>query len=84
MGEGWVGSWEREGGSMTRQPSDSLLIDRVPPSSAKFVRDYRKQMRQAKKEGPQKCSVEGCVTNVRGENRERGVCEACWRRKMNP
>lgn len=67
---------------MTRQSSgDSLLIDRVPPSSAKFVRDYRKQMRQAKGEGPKQCSVAGCKTNVRSGNRERGVCELCWKKK---
>lgn len=66
---------------MTYQPSDSLLIDREPTHDAAFVRRYRRQMRQAKKEGPQQCSVEGCVTNVRVGHRERGVCEACWRKK---
>lgn len=67
---------------MTYQPSgDSLLIDREPIHDAAFLRRYRRQMRQAKKEGPQKCSVAGCKTNVRIGNRKRGICEKSWGEK---
>lgn len=64
---------------MSYQPSgDSLLIDRVPVADPAWTLRYRKQVKQAKKEGKKKCSVEGCKTNLRVGNRKRGVCEACW------
>lgn len=67
---------------MTYQPSgDSLLIDRVPLNNPAWKLRYQKQVEKAKKEGKKKCSVEGCLTNLRVDNRERGVCDGCWRKK---
>jgi hypothetical protein len=68
---------------MTRQPSgDSLLIDRVPTYDRAFTLRYEKQIAQAKKEGPKQCSAEDCPSNLRAGNRDRGICDACWRKKQ--